>query len=415
MNVLKKVFCRVFQAGMRIALPFLPYREPELIRGVGGVPAVLRAHDIDCVMLVTDAGVRGLGLTAHLEELLKAAHIRCVVYDGTVANPTVANVEQARMLYLENGCQGLIAFGGGSSMDCAKALGARIVRPNKPLARMEGLLQVLRRLPLLIAVPTTAGTGSETTLAAVITDEKIHHKYPINDFALIPHYAVLDPDVTLGLPPHLTATTGMDALTHAVEAYIGRSTTRGTRAAAIEAVQLIFANLPEAYFNGHDRDARANMLRAAYLAGTAFTKSYVGYVHAVAHSLGGRYGIAHGLANSVLLPVVLKAYGPAAWKKLAELARAAGVSSAASDEEASKAFIDAIEAMNAAMDIPETLPGILSEDIPQLARYADHEANPLYPVPVLWGPEELQKMYELVQEAPGHDAKRDRNHTDTAA
>ena len=415
MNVLKKVFCRVFQAGMRIALPFLPYREPELIRGVGGVPAVLRAHDIDCVMLVTDAGVRGLGLTAHLEELLKAAHIRCVVYDGTVANPTVANVEQARMLYLENGCQGLIAFGGGSSMDCAKALGARIVRPNKPLARMEGLLQVLRRLPLLIAVPTTAGTGSETTLAAVITDEKIHHKYPINDFALIPHYAVLDPDVTLGLPPHLTATTGMDALTHAVEAYIGRSTTKGTRAAAIEAVQLIFANLPEAYFNGHDRDARANMLRAAYLAGTAFTKSYVGYVHAVAHSLGGRYGIAHGLANSVLLPVVLKAYGPAAWKKLAELARAAGVSSAASDEEAAKAFIEAIEAMNAAMDIPETLPGILTEDIPQLARYADHEANPLYPVPVLWGPEELQKMYELVQDAPGHDAKRDRDHTDTAA
>ena len=415
MNVLKKVFCRVFQAGMRIALPFLPYREPELIRGVGGVPAVLRTHDIDCVMLVTDAGVHGLGLTAHLEELLKAAHIRCVVYDGTVANPTVANVEQARMLYLENGCQGLIAFGGGSSMDCAKALGARIVRPNKPLARMEGLLQVLRRLPLLIAVPTTAGTGSETTLAAVITDEKIHHKYPINDFALIPHYAVLDPDVTLGLPPHLTATTGMDALTHAVEAYIGRSTTKGTRAAAIEAVQLIFANLPEAYFNGHDRDARANMLRAAYLAGTAFTKSYVGYVHAVAHSLGGRYGIAHGLANSVLLPVVLKAYGPAAWKKLAELARAVGVSSAARDEEAAKAFIEAIEAMNAAMDIPETLPGILSEDIPQLARYADHEANPLYPVPVLWGPEELQKMYELVQEAPGHDAKRDRDHTDTAA
>ena len=415
MNVLKKVFCRVFQAGMRIALPFLPYREPELIRGVGGVPAVLRAHDIDCVMLVTDAGVRGLGLTAHLEELLKSAHIRCVVYDGTVANPTVANVEQARMLYLENGCQGLIAFGGGSSMDCAKALGARIVRPNKPLARMEGLLQVLRRLPLLIAVPTTAGTGSETTLAAVITDEKLHHKYPINDFALIPHYAVLDPDVTLGLPPHLTATTGMDALTHAVEAYIGRSTTKGTRAAAIEAVQLIFANLPEAYFNGHNRDARANMLRAAYLAGTAFTKSYVGYVHAVAHSLGGRYGIAHGLANSVLLPVVLKAYGPAAWKKLAELARAVGVSSAARDEEAAKAFIEAIEAMNAAMDIPETLPGILSEDIPQLARYADHEANPLYPVPVLWGPEELQKMYELVQEVPGHDAKRNRDHTDTAA
>lgn len=414
-NVLKKVYCRVFQTGMRLALPFLPYREPQLIHGVGGVAEVLCSHGIGCVMLVTDAGVHGLGLTAHLEELLKAAGIRCVVYDRTVANPTVANVEEARALYLEQGCQGLIAFGGGSSMDCAKALGARIVRPKKALNRMEGLLHVMRRLPLLIAVPTTAGTGSETTLAAVITDEKTRHKYPINDFSLIPHYAVLDPDVTLGLPPQLTATTGMDALTHAVEAYIGRSTTRGTRAAAVEAVRLIFANLPEAYFNGHDREARANMLRAAYLAGTAFTKSYVGYVHAVAHSLGGRYGIAHGLANSVLLPVVLRAYGPAAWKKLARLARAAGVSDAASDREAAESFIACIEGMNAAMDIPETLPGIRSEDIPQLARYADHEANPLYPVPVLWGPDQLAEMYKKVQEVATDDRTGDPEHSDTAA
>ena len=400
---------------MRAALPFLPYREPALIHGMEGVVTVLREQNIPCVMLITDAGVHGLGLTAHLEALLDAAGIRCVVYDRTVANPTVANVEQARLLYLENSCQGLIAFGGGSSMDCAKAVGARLVRPRKPLNRMEGLLHVLHRLPLLIAVPTTAGTGSETTLAAVITDEKTHHKYPINDFSLIPHYAVLDPDVTLNLPPQLTATTGMDALTHAVEAYIGRSTTRATRAAAVEAVRLIFANLPEAYFNGHDREARANMLRAAYLAGTAFTKSYVGYVHAVAHSLGGRYGIAHGLANSVLLPVVLKAYGPAAWKKLAELARAAGVSDAPGDREAAEAFIACIEAMNAAMDIPETLPGIRSEDIPQLARYADHEANPLYPVPVLWGPEKLADLYKQVQEVEVHDGKGNPVHSETAA
>lgn len=322
-NVFKKLFCRVFQLGMRIALPFLPYREPKLIEGVGGVPAVLQAHNIDCVMLVTDAGVHGLGLTAHLEEELKAANIRCVVYDGTVANPTAANVEQARMLYLENGCQGLIAFGGGSSMDCAKAVGARIVRPKKPLAKMEGLLQVMHRLPLLIAVPTTAGTGSETTLAAVITDEKIHHKYPINDFSLIPHYAVLDPDVTLNLPRQLTATTGMDALTHAVEAHIGRSTTKGTRAA--------------------------------------------------------------------------------------------GVSTDASDEVAAKEFIAYIDAMNAAMDIPETLPGIRTEDIPQLARYTDHEANPLYPVPVLWGPDQLEKMYKQVQEVATHDGNGDSSHSQTAA
>lgn len=176
-------------------------------------------------------------------------------------------------------------------MDCAKGVGARLARPNKTLAKMEGILHVMHKLPLLIAVPTTAGTGSETTLAAVITDADTHHKYAINDFSLIPHYAVLEPEVTVGLPPQLTSTTGMDALTHAIEAYIGRSTTKQTRSAAIEAIQLILRYLPAAYKNGQNRIARKQMLRASYLAGTAFTKSYVGYVHAVAHSLGGQYGI----------------------------------------------------------------------------------------------------------------------------
>ena len=415
MNPLRKVYCRTYQLAFRMALPFLPYREPKLLDGVQGLADLLVSRHIHQVLLVTDRGILSHDLTRPLQDALAEAYIGVSLFADTVANPTVANVEAARERYLADGCQAIIAFGGGSSMDCAKACGARIARPGRQLDQMEGLLHVMRRLPLLIAVPTTAGTGSETTLAAVITDEKTHHKYPINDFSLIPHYAVLEPDVTLNLPPQLTATTGMDALTHAVEAYIGRSTTKGTRAAAIEAVRLIAENLPEAYYNGHNREARANMLRAAYLAGTAFTKSYVGYVHAVAHSLGGRYGIAHGLANSVLLPIVLKAYGSAAWKKLAELARAAGLTQSTNDEEAAKEFIDYIDAMNAAMGIPETLPGIRTEDIPHLARYADHEANPLYPVPVLWGPDQLEEMYRKVQEVTVHDGKRDSKHSKTAA
>lgn len=383
---------------MRAALPFMPYREPKLIDGFAGVPAVLEKRGVTHVLLVTDPGVYHLGLTKPLEDLLAAQQIGCTVYAETVANPTVANVEAARALYLENGCNGLIAVGGGSAMDCAKAVGARLARPRKPLSKMEGLLQVLLPLPTLIAIPTTAGTGSETTLAAVITDEKTHHKYPINDFALIPAYAVLEPEVTVGLPAQLTATTGMDAMTHAVEAFIGRSTTRGTRAAAIEAVRLILDNLPLAYANGQDRQARANMLRAAYLAGTAFTKSYVGYVHAVAHSLGGQYGTPHGLANSVLLPIVLEAYGPAAWHRLALLARAVGVAEAGqSDEAAAKAFIARIREMNRTMQIPEKLTGIRTVDIPMLARNADHEANPLYPVPCLWDVRELEQLYRLAQ------------------
>ncbi|WP_294498990.1 iron-containing alcohol dehydrogenase [uncultured Gemmiger sp.] len=397
MNPLRKLYCRAYQLVFRIALPFLPYREPKLLDGVQGVADLLVSKNVHQVLLVTDKGIRSHGLTRPLEDALAEAFIGVILFDGTVANPTVANVEAARKLYLDHGCQAIIAFGGGSSMDCAKACGARIARPDRQLDRMEGLLHVMRPLPLLIAVPTTAGTGSETTLAAVITDGETHHKYPINDFALIPPYALLDPEVTIGLPPRLTATTGMDAMTHAVEAYIGGSTTRGTRQAAVEAVRLILESLPVAYEHGGDRTARAKMLRAAYLAGTAFTKSYVGYVHAVAHSLGGQYGIAHGLANAVLLPEVLEAYGPAAHKKLGRLAVETGVASVRdTPAQAAAKFIAKLRKMNADMGIPRTLEGIREEDLPMLARNADHEGNPLYPVPVLMDAQELQALYRLV-------------------
>lgn len=266
--------------------------------------------------MVTDKSIRNLGITERLEKSLYSAKIRCFVYDDTTANPTTDNVESAVKMYVKNKCSALIGFGGGSSIDCAKAVGARIAKPKKSLQKMKGILKVRKKLPLLAAVPTTAGTGSETTLAAVITDSRTRHKYPINDFVLIPKYAVLDPEVTRSLPKSITATTGMDALTHAVEAYIGRSTTKGTRAQAIEAVQLIFDNIFKVYENGNDMEARKNMLYASYLAGCAFTKSYVGYVHAVAHTLGGRYNVPHGLANAVLLPYVLEDYrAQAAYKK----------------------------------------------------------------------------------------------------
>lgn len=415
MNLFKKIYCRIFQTCFHIALPVLPYREPELIDGFKNVPAVLKKHGISHILLVTDPGVYKLGLTKPLQKELSKSKISCTIYKDTVANPTSANVEEAKDLYLENGCQALLAFGGGSSMDCAKAVGARLARPKKSLAKMEGILKIWHKLPLLIAVPTTAGTGSETTLAAVITDADTHHKYAINDFNLIPDYAVLEPSVTYGLPPQLTATTGMDALTHAIEAYIGRSTTKQTRTASIEAIQLIFSNLQNAYKNGNDKTARKNMLRASYLAGTAFTKSYVGYVHAVAHSLGGCYGIPHGLANSVLLPIVLEAYGTAAHKKLAQLARITGISDSSSDASAAESFIQHIRSMNRSMNIPETLSGIHDEDIPKLARYADQEANPLYPVPALWGPDKLEQMYHLVQEVIEHDRTGNSEHPGKAA
>jgi alcohol dehydrogenase class IV len=306
-------------------------------------------------------------------------------------------VDEALELYKSEGCNALIGFGGGSSMDCAKAVGARLAKPHQSLEEMKGILKVHRKLPLLIAIPTTAGTGSETTLAAVITDAETRHKYPINDFPLIPKYAILDPKVTTSLPPSITATTGMDALTHAVEAYIGKSTTYGTRKDAKMAVRLIFENLDTAYTDGGNLEARRNMLKASYYAGCAFTKSYVGYVHAVAHSLGGEYNVPHGLANAVLLPFVLEAYGNCIDEKLKQLAIEAGVADADTPEhEAAEAFIDAIKDMKKRLGIGDTIPEIREEDIQKLARYADKEANPLYPVPVLMDAKELEQFYYML-------------------
>ena len=394
MNPLKKLYCRAFQLAFRLALPILPYREPKQLDGLDSIPPLLEEKGVPSVLLVTDGAVRSLGLTQPLEKALASRSIRCAVYDGVVPNPTIQNVEEARRLYLEAGAKAIIAVGGGSAMDCAKGVGARIARPRKPVSKMKGLLKVLRPTPLTIAVPTTAGTGSEATLAAVITDPEARHKYPINDFALIPDYAVLDPAITLGLPPFITATTGMDALTHAIEAYIGQTTTKLTRAMSEEAARLIVKYLPRACAGGSDLEARRAMLRAAYCAGVSFTRSYVGYIHGLAHSLGGRYGVAHGLANAVILPCFLEEYGPVCWEKLGRLAKAAGLARAEDGAgQSAKAFIAWIREANRTMGIPDSIPEIQVRDIPEMARHAAQESNPLYPVPRLMDREELEAVY----------------------
>ena len=325
--------------------------------------------------------------------------IRCAVYDKVVANPTITNIEEARTLYLESGTKAIIAFGGGSAMDCAKALGARISCPKKTLGQLKGTLHVLHRIPLLIAVPTTAGTGSENTLAAVITDSEKKHKYVLNDFVLIPRYAILDAELTYSLPPHLTATTGMDALTHAVETYIGRSTTKETRFMAEQATRLIYKNLKTAYDDGQNVKARENMLQAAYCAGIAFSRSYLAMSMPLPILWGAKYGVPHGLANAVILPYFLEEYGPACYGKLAKLARCIGmVPKHTNDRRVAAAFIQWIKDMNQYMKIPEPIQEIRKEDIPAMAKHVAAEGNPLYPVPVLMDAGELEIMYEKIIE-----------------
>ena len=386
---------------MYMASFMLPWRVPEQLSGEGSLadlPKFIKEKGWKSGLVVSDEMLVKLGLVEPLLEGMKKEGVKATLFDKVVPNPTITNVEDGLAIYKKEECDHIIALGGGSVMDCAKIIAARAVKPKQPINKMKGILKVGKKLPPLVAIPTTSGTGSEATLAAVISNPETHEKYPINDPHLIPAYAVMDPLLTIGLPKPITSTTGMDALTHAVEAYIGSENTKATKKYAIEATQLIFKYLKRAYDKGDDKEARNMMQKASLLAGMAFTRAYVGYVHAVAHTLGGFYGVPHGLANAVILPHVLKEYGKKAHKKLARLADAVGITGANIHEKAEK-FIQAIRDLNASMDIPEKIQGkytIKEKDIPLMVKRALAEGNPLYPVPVIWGKKEIEKIYRII-------------------
>ena len=396
-----KLYCRSYQGVVKIVSNALSWREPELLEGENSLielPKVIKKQGIESVLIITDEGIVAVGLLEALLKRLQKEEVKFVIYDKTMPNTPIENIEEAVKIYKENNCQGIIAFGGGSPIDCAKVAGARIVQPNKSIHQMKGLLKVKKKLPPLFAVPTTAGTGAEATIAAVVSNSKTNEKYPLMDTVLLPQYAVLDPLLTTKLPPHITSITGMDALTHAIESYIGRSNTKNTKQWSIDATKLIFENLYEAYINGDNITARKHMQKAAYLAGMAFTRAYVGYVHAIAHTLGGFYNVPHGLANAIILPYVLEYYGSSVHKQLAELADIVGISKSDDTlEQKANKFIDEIKRMNSQMDIPKTVAGINNEDIPFMVKRALQEANPLYPVPKIFYKEDINKIIHKIK------------------
>ncbi len=396
----KKLYCRSFQAAMKLGNYAIKYPTPEVLEGPGQVDrlgAFLKEKNLNDILIVTGEGMRRRGQVQPLLDGLEENGIRYVLQCYTTPDPTSDDVEAGYETYRTQDCKAIVALGGGSRIDCAKAIAAKAVHPKKTVAQLQGVLKVHRRVPTLIAIPTTAGAGSETTVAAVITDSATHRKAAINDPFLVPKYAVLDPTLTLTLSPYMTAITGLDAMAHAVEAYTNHTYNTGWEDhMAKMAVLLIYRNLLTVCNDGTDLKARQNMQLAALYAGRAFTRGCVGYVHALGHALGGLYGVPHGLAMAVLLPEVLDAYGEAVYKPLAVLAELCDMPGI-SDKDMTSSFIHWIRSVNEDMNL--TLPAgtIREEDIDKIITWADREANPLYPVPVIWGREEFRRVIERVR------------------
>ena len=371
--------------GAGVAVRFLPIPQPTLLVGPGSsarLGQAIAGFGHARILVVTDAIIARLGLLEPLTTALTAGGAQYVVFDEITPDAPIPLIERGIAFYREHDCDAIVAFGGGSSMDASKAIAVSIANPGKPLRSLAGYFKGLRAAVPIYAVPTTAGTGSEVTVAAVIADPEQHSKLVIVDTRLVPRMAALDPKLMTGLPPHVTAATGIDALTHAVEAFVGNWATETTDAMALSAVGLIFGNLRTAYRDGGNVQARENMALASTYAGIAFTRANVGYVHAIAHQFGGQYHTPHGLANAIMLPHVLRYSAPAITARLAKLAlRAKLGTDDEPEEDLAQKFLDAVDALNRDLDIPTSLAALQEADIPALARAACHEAHTGYPVP----------------------------------
>lgn len=405
-NLMKK-YCRTYQAGTKLLMADLPWRSPKVLSGAGSVkklPEAVRDRGFHKVLIVTGPKVRARGLLDGMLEVMKEKNLEYVIFDGISQNPTDEEVENGVARFRGEKCECMIAFGGGSVMDCAKAIGARIARPKKSVRKLQGVFHVMRPIPVIFTVPTTSGSGSEATIAAVITEVQTHHKAAINDLHLMPRFAVLDPELTVGLPPQITAQTGMDALCHAVEAYTNDTYNSDfERLMCSKAVRLIHESLLTAYEDGTDLEARQKMQEAAFNAGRAFTRGCVGYVHAIGHALSGLYGVPHGLAMAILLPQVMRAYGAAVYDKLADLCDICAIEvdtpdGMISSEVRAEAFLQWMEGLKEKLNIPKYPDMIREEDVEQIVKWAQKEANPLYPVPEIWDAREMKEFVLAMME-----------------
>ncbi|MEZ8186069.1 L-threonine dehydrogenase [Shewanella sp. 5S214] len=349
------------------------------ILGQGSVDEAIKdinAFGFTKALIVTDKPLVSIGLVAKVTKKLNANGIEVVIFDGVQPNPTTGNVAAGLELLTSHKCDFIISLGGGSPHDCAKGI-ALVATNGGNIKDYEGVDVSIKAQMPLVAINTTAGTASEMTRFCIITDEARHIKMAIVDKNTTPILSVNDPELMLEKPASLTAATGMDALTHAIEAYVSIAANPITDACAIKAIELIQANLINAVKHGDDIQARENMAYAQFLAGMAFNNASLGYVHAMAHQLGGFYDLPHGVCNALLLPHVQTYNAQVVPARLADVAKTMGIDiTAMSDDQGAKAAIDAIKQLSTAVNIPANLTelGVKAEDIPTLADNALKDA-----------------------------------------
>ena len=379
-------------------LTSLRQKLPTLLSGKGSlklIPSELEVQKASNPLIVTDATLIRAGLVFRLTALLSESSIPFAIFDGVLPDPSFEVCEHGLAVLKDNACDSVIALGGGSVIDVAKIIRMAATH-KKPVSAFRGLLPCRNSGLPLICVPTTAGTGGEATAMAVITNQKQHRKINILDPRLAPDSAILDPELVVGLPPGMTAQTGMAALALAVEAYTNSLHYSDVEMQALEAVRLVFANLRRAYARGDDLEAREAMLRASHLAGRAFSRGFVGYTHAVAHRFCERYRVPHGLANAITLPYFMDLYRKAVPERLADLAAAAGLRSRGAGEdmeEPAAAFVEALRRLNEDIGIPGKAGFLKREDVPGIAAAALKEAHGTpYPLPMILDVSDLEAV-----------------------
>lgn len=391
--MLKHLLYRGYTNGLKVAAYVLPLPKPTLFSGPGSIHELTEAiADLGFkkLLLVTDEGLVKIGMVEQVAESARTRGLDVALYAEVKPDPTYDQVERGLNVYLESGCDAILALGGGSAMDCAKVMAARVTN-KKSIKRLAGLFRVWRTPAPLFVIPTTSGTGSEVTVAAVVSEPETHHKTPLMDPKLVPLMAALDANLLVGLPAKITADTGIDALTHAIEAYISRNATTETKAYSVAAIKLIFQYLPRAVEEGSDVQARQKMAMASYYAGLAFTKASLGYVHAFAHNLGAKYGLPHGMANGLALLPVLRFSFSEIEPQLTALSEAL-IDAQSETMPNAQAFLERLEGLYNEIGIEQTSSLLKTSDTDELVTLILKEAHWNYPVPKFMNEEECAQL-----------------------